>query len=149
MNKNQYLVLLFVTGGLFACNDGTETLSGESPVVGPTAPPSQLSPWTYQACDSAARGIPADTDAAADGIWQGTLTNELTKTTEPWTAIVAADGSFHLHSTGATQIVGTLDIDGNNYSGTGFAQSGGTLWNDGTLLSELSAAGTITECVPA
>ena len=145
MNRNLTLVLLLVAGGLSACGDGTDTPPRGTPVASPGALPDQPSPWTYQACESVAAGNPADIDAAADGIWQGTLTNELSKTTEPYNAIVSADGRFHLLSTGHTQMAGTLEVDGNGYTGEGFAESGGTLWNDGTLVSELTVAGAITE----
>lgn len=145
MNRIIYLLLTLVAAGLSACGGGSGA-APKDPVAGnPAVPPVQPSPWAYQACESAGDPAPAETNAAVDGIWQGTLTNELTKTTEPWSAIVAADGRFHLLSSGATQMAGTLEVDGNGYTGDGIARSGGQLWNDRTLFSALSVAGSIAE----
>lgn len=142
MNRNTHLILLVVAAGLAACGGGNDA----SPKVPPVANAPELpSPWAYQACDSTAAANPSDTDAEMDGLWQGSLTNEIRKTTEPFTALVSADGRIHLLSTGHTQLVAALDIDGNSYTGAGLARSGGRQWQDGTLISDLTVAGTIAE----
>lgn len=145
MKRITHLVLLLVAGGLSACNSGTDAPPKETPTASPAPPANQPSPWTYKACESSGDSNAADTHAAVDGIWQGTLTNELSKATEPWTAIVSADGRFHLRSTGHTLMSGTLDVDGNGYTGEGIAISGSGQWRDGTPVSAVTVAGAIAE----
>lgn len=145
MNTNPSLIFLLVAAALTACNSGNDTPPERAVAVSPSSPPAPPSPWTYRACESTVASSPTDTDAVTDGIWQGSLTNELTKTTEPWAAIVSADGRFHLRSSGYTQMAGTLDVDGNGYTGEGFAKTGGTKWHDGSQVSALTVAGTIAE----
>lgn len=145
MNKNPSLVVILVAAAVAACNSGNDTPPKKPVAVNPNPPTAQPSPWTYRACESTVAGSPADMDAATDGIWQGTLTNEATKTTEPWIAIVSADGRFHLRSNGHTHMAGTLEMVGNDYTGDGIAKSGGEAWQDGTRVSDLTVAGTIAE----
>lgn len=145
MNRHPYLVLLVAAAYLGACNSGDDTPPKRADTARPTPPPIDPSPWAYKPCESNEGASPAPTNAAVDGLWHGTLTNELRRTTEPWTAIVSADGRFHLLSSGHTQMVGTLEVDGNGYAGEGFAETGGQMWHDGTQQSALTVAGTITE----
>lgn len=143
MNTYRYLAMLIVAGGMAACDDNPNT--PDRPVT--TIDPDPDSSWAYRPCNSVESdpGAPAAPDVAIDGLWQGTLTNETLKTSEPYTGIVAGDGRFHLRSSGHTQLVGTLAVQGDRYTGAGFAESGGQAWHDGTLLSNLLIAGTIAE----
>lgn len=145
MIRNPSLFFLLVAAAVAACNGGSDRPPQKVVAASPKPPPAQPSPWTYQPCESGTAGSPADAAAATDGIWQGSLTNELTKTKTPWSAIVSADGRFHLRSTGHTQMAGTLDVDGNAYTGEGFAETGGATWHDGSQVSTLTVAGTIAE----
>lgn len=151
MNRKVCLALLAVAIGLSACSGSfaPPPAVGGNPRPGvdpdPVPPSSPASPWTYKPCESTVGDGSLPADAAVDGIWQGTLTNELRKSTEPYTAIVDADGRFALQSTGHTQLAGMLAVDGRSYTGEGLAHSGGLAWADGSVDSALSVAGVVAE----
>ncbi len=151
MNRYENLAPVLLAMALVACSNGGPPATAEPTLSPPTPPPDPTggdSPWTYKACESMAPGS-SDPGSAADvspaGIWDGILTNELLKQTEPYTAIVALDGEIRLLSTGHAQFAGTLEVRGSDYTGTGIAESGGTLWQDGNNLSDLTVAGRIVE----
>ncbi len=151
MNRHQFSSLVLIPMLLAACGSRSPEPATESLALDttppPTDPPGGDSPWTYKACNSVepAGPPPASADASPAGLWDGTLTNELLKQTEPYMAIVAPDGQLRLLSTGHTQFASTLEMNGNAYTATGFVESGGTPWNDGSLLSELTMGGQIAE----
>ena len=149
MNRYQFSPLVLIGMLLAACGGcspepPTENLDSTPP---PTDPFGSDSPWTYKACDSIGlEGTPSSSaNASPAGLWDGTLTNELLKQTEPYLAIVAPDGQVRLLSTGHTQFAATLEVNGDDYSAAGFVESGGAPWNDGTLLSDLTMGGQIAE----
>jgi hypothetical protein len=149
MNPRSFASLVLIGLLLAGCGSGSpEPATGNpGPAPSTTDPPGGGSPWTYKACDSIGlEGTPASSaNASPAGLWGGTLTNELLKQTEPYTAIIAPDGQLRLLSTGHTQFAGTLEVNGNAYTATGFVESGGTRWNDGSLLSQLTMGGQIAE----
>jgi hypothetical protein len=146
MDRRNTFALALLALCLAACSNGSSDSATPEP-ANPPDPPDGESPWTYKVCESVGTSSapPAAAEASPAGLWVGTLTNELLKQTEPYMAIVAPDGQLRLLSTGYTQFAATFEMNANAYSATGFAESGGTPWNDGTLLGELTMGGQIAE----
>lgn len=138
-------IVLSLSGCGGGSGSGEVTERGALPPL--KLPPTEPAFWVYLPCESQDPGTvpPSEFDALPGGIWRGLLTNELREFNESYMAVIAEDGRFRLQSIGHTQWLGVMATAGATFTGDGFAKSGGTAWNDGTLVSEFSVAGTIRE----
>lgn len=132
-----HIGLLIVLAG---CNS-----SGNNDAPGAHRPPPDPPPAAsfYVPCNPAPPTASAGRAAIPGGIWEGTLTNELLKSSGTFWAQISEDGRFRMRGHRA-RMNGTIVTGDNSFSGDGYAHIWGD-WSAVPLDSDFNVAGTIIE----
>jgi hypothetical protein len=86
---------------------------------------------------------PVVTDESPAGIWQGTLTSDVTMSSVMVTAVIDESGAARLLLADGSQLAGSVATDGDHLTGdlTGITQLG-SRWRDGTTVGSFTIDGT-------